>query len=535
VSGFDAPAPLLPDLIDRQSRWLGSKPALLCGEQSLSWREFGQRLCAVAGALQAYGIRPRDRVAVLMGNGIEMVEAMFGVLRAGACVVPLNVSISDESVDAMLRDCGARAVIATAEHAGRFGTARRDQVVLWVCVDAASVGAAGSPDALPWQDFASWSRAAAPLERPAPTDADSLCNIIYSSGTTGLPKGIVHTHRRRVDWAFALAIALRYDSRAVTLCPIGLYSNISWVSLLCTFVAGGTLVIEAGFDAGRCFERIGQQRITHTSIVPVMVQRLLESPLRASADVSSMRSIMCCGSPLAIELKQRALTELGGQFIELYGLTEGLITTLAPEDAVTRPTSVGKPVPGTDIRLVGDDDREVPAGVAGEIVGRGQITMAGYWNRPDADADCTWIDADGRRWLRTGDVGRLDEEGFLYLVDRKKDMIISGGQNIYPADIEAVLVTHPDVVEVAVIGAPSARWGETPLAIVVPRSAPAALPAGSGATSDEAGAQLRDWVNARVGKQQRIAGVRFTASLPRNPNGKILKRELRRLYPDSLP
>jgi acyl-CoA synthetase (AMP-forming)/AMP-acid ligase II len=236
-----------------------------------------------------------------------------------------------------------------------------------------------------------------------------------------------------------------------------------------------------------------------------------------------MRSIMCCGSPLALELKQRALTELGGQFIELYGLTEGLITTLAPEDAVSRPTSVGKPVPGTDLRLVGDDDREVPTGVAGEIVGRGQITMAGYWNRPDADADCTWIDADGCRWLRTGDVGRLDEEGFLYLVDRKKDMIISGGQNIYPADIEAVLVTHPDVAEVAVIGVPSVRWGETPLAIVVPRSAPTDA------------AQLRDWVNARVGKQQRIAGVRFTASLPRNPNGKILKRELRRLYPDSLP
>jgi acyl-CoA synthetase (AMP-forming)/AMP-acid ligase II len=535
VSGFDAPAPLLPDLIDRQSRWLGSKPALLCGEQAMSWREFGHRLRAVAGALQAGGIRPGDRVVVLMRNGIEMVEAMFGVLRAGACVVPLNVSISDEAVDAMLRDCGARAVIATAEHARRFDAARRDQVVLWVCVDAASAGTTASPDALPWQDFATWSRAAPPLEAPAAIDADSLCNIIYSSGTTGLPKGIVHTHRRRIDWAFALAIALRYDSRAVTLCPIGLYSNISWVSLLCTLVAGGTLVIETAFDVGRCFERIAQSRVTHTSIVPVMVQRLLESPLRATADLSSMRSIMCCGSPLALELKRRALTELGGQFIELYGLTEGLITTLAPEDAVERPASVGKPLPGTDIRLIGDDDREVPAGVAGEIVGRGQITMAGYWNRPDADAECTWIDADGRRWLRTGDIGRLDDEGFLYLVDRKKDMIISGGQNIYPADIEAVLVTHPDVAEVAVIGVPSVRWGETPLAIVVPRSAPSALPAGSAPAADEAAARLRDWVNKRVGKQQRIAGVRFVASLPRNPNGKILKRELRRLYPDSLP
>lgn len=529
MSGFDAPAPLLPDLIDRQSRWLGTKPALICGERELSWREFGERLRQVAGALQASGVQPGDRVVVLMANGIEMVEAMFGALRAGACVVPLNVSIGDDAVDAMLLDCGATAVISTAEHAARFGAARAAQVKLWVCVDAPRASG------LPWQDFTAWSAQAAPLATPAPIGGDSLCNIIYSSGTTGLPKGIVHTHRRRTDWAFALAIALRYDSRAVTLCPIGLYSNISWVSLLCTLVVGGTLVIEPAFDVARCFQRIAQRRITHTSIVPVMVQRLLESPLRAAADLSSMRSIMCCGSPLALDLKRRALTELGGQFIELYGLTEGVITTLAPEDAAVLPASVGKPIPGTDLRLVGDDDREVPPGEAGEIVGRGQITMSGYWNRPDANADCTWIDPDGQRWLRTGDVGRLDSDGFLYLVDRKKDMIISGGQNVYPADIEAVLVTHPDVVEAAVIGVPSARWGETPLAIVVPRvSAPDGRPAADAAASEIA-VELRDWVNARVGRQQRLAGVRFVASLPRNPNGKILKRELRRQYPDPLP
>jgi acyl-CoA synthetase (AMP-forming)/AMP-acid ligase II len=529
MSGFDAPAPLLPDLIDRQSRWLGSKPALVCGARELSWREFGARLRQVAGALQASGVRPGDRVVVLMANGIEMVEALFGVLRAGACVVPLNVSISDDAVDAMLADCGATAVIATAEHAARFRASRVAQVNLWVCVDAPR--AAG----LPWQEFAAWSAQAAPLAAPAPIGSDSLCNIIYSSGTTGLPKGIVHTHRRRVDWAFTLAIALRYDSRAVTLCPIGLYSNISWVSLLCTLVAGGTLVIEPAFDVTRCFERIAQRRITHTSIVPVMVQRLLESPLRAATDLSSMRSIMCCGSPLALDLKRRALTELGGQFIELYGLTEGLITTLAPEDAATHPASVGKPVPGTDLRLVGDDDREVTVGEPGEIVGRGQITMAGYWNRPDADADSTWTDPAGERWLRTGDVGRLDDDGFLYLVDRKKDMIISGGQNVFPADIEAVLVTHPVVDEAAVIGVPSARWGETPLAIVVPRMTAAGGATTVGAAAPELAAELRDWVNARVGRQQRLAGVRFVASLPRNPNGKILKRELRRQYPDPLP
>ena len=295
--------------------------------------------------------------------------------------------------------------------------------------------------------------------------------------------------------------------------------------MLCTLVAGGTLVIEPAFDVGRCFERIAQQQITHMSIVPVMVQRLLESPLRATADLRSMRSIMCCGSPLALDLKRRALTELGGQFIELYGLTEGLITTLAPEDAERHAASVGKPVPGTDLRLIGDDGLEVAAGQPGEIVGRGQITMQGYWNRPDADAEATWTDPDGQRWLRTGDVGRLDDDGFLFLVDRKKDLIISGGQNIYPADIEAVLATHPAIAEVAVIGVPSRRWGETPLAVVVPRTTAA----------PELASALRDWVNSRVGRQQRVADVRLVQQLPRNPNGKILKRELRRQYPDSLP
>ncbi len=520
MSGFDAPAPLLPDLIDRQSRWLGDKPALICGETVRSWRDFGAAVRRVANALQAGGVRPGDRVLVVMRNGLEMAEAMFGTIRAGACVVPLNVSVSDEAVHGMLVDSGAVAVIATADQAPRLQVARADRVRLWVCVDSAMSGV----DSSCWQDFAAWRDSVTAEASPAAIGEDSLCNIIYSSGTTGVPKGIVHTHRRRIDWAMALAIALRYDSRAITLCPIGLYSNISWVSLLCTIVAGGTIVIEPAFDVARTFEVIARRRISHTSIVPVMVQRLLESALLASADLRSLRGIMCCGSPLSIELKRRALTEFGCDFIELYGLTEGVITTLAPEDAPHRLSSVGKPLPGTDIRLLTEDDSEAGPGGAGEIVGRGFITMAGYFNRPEADAEATWIDERGQRWLRTGDIGRLDEQGFLYIVDRKKDLIISGGQNIYPADIEAVIVTHPEVAEVAVIGIASERWGETPLAVVVPRQpvAPAQAP--------ERAKALRDWVNERVGRQQRIAGVEFVSQLPRNPNGKILKRELRRRY-----
>jgi acyl-CoA synthetase (AMP-forming)/AMP-acid ligase II len=276
------------------------------------------------------------------------------------------------------------------------------------------------------------------------------------------------------------------------------------------------VVIMRAFEPRALLQLVARERITHGAMVPLQFQRILELPDFDRYDVSSLRSLMCCGSPLAPALKADVVRRLGCELIELYGLTEGLITTLAPEDVERKLASVGKPLPGTDLRILGADDREVAPGESGEIVGRGRIVMAGYHARPEANAEATWTDELGRRWLRTGDIGRLDDEGFLYIVDRKKDMILSGGQNVYPADIEAVMIRHPDVAEVAVIALPSERWGETPLAVVVPTA---------GAQPDAAA--LAAWTNERVGRQQRISGVALRDSLPRNPNGKILKRELR--------
>ena len=219
-------------------------------------------------------------------------------------------------------------------------------------------------------------------------------------------------------------------------------------------------------------------------------------------------------------MKLRVARELDCELIELYGLTEGIITTLDPEDLGTHPASVGKPVPGTDLRIIDDEGRELPPGEAGEIVGWSRFVMSGYHNRPEATVEATWLDPSGRPWLRTGDIGRLDADGYLYLVDRKKDMILSGGQNIYPADIEAVLKTHEAVFDCAVIGIPHEKWGETPLGLVVLRTDRAG-------TDAEA---LRGWANARLGRQQRLSRVEFVPDLPRNPNGKLLKRELRKLY-----
>jgi acyl-CoA synthetase (AMP-forming)/AMP-acid ligase II len=225
---------------------------------------------------------------------------------------------------------------------------------------------------------------------------------------------------------------------------------------------------------------------------------------------------MCCGSPLPIDVKREFPRRFDCRLIELYGLTEGLCTVLAPEDFERKTESVGKPFLGTDLRIIGDDDREVPQGETGEIVGWGPLLMSGYHGNDVANGEATWTDAKHRRWLRTGDLGRLDADGFLYIVDRKKDMILSGAQNVYPADIEAVMRAHPGVADVAVVGVRSRRWGETPVAVVVP--------APDAAVAEQS---LVEWTNARVGRQQRIRGVVFRADLPRNANGKILKRELR--------
>jgi acyl-CoA synthetase (AMP-forming)/AMP-acid ligase II len=515
MAPFDIPAvPFAPgddiaSIVARIARHAPDRVALIDGERRLTYRELDERVTGVAGALARGGVGPGKRAAILAQNSLEYVEAFFGVLRAGASVVPLPTMASAETLELLMADSGSSVLFASEayrELAERLGAKRP---LMRVGLDFEGAG---------FTRHESFREAAGEPFSPPPVAAGDEFDVIYSSGTTGVPKGIVHGHGARKA-SYAGSRAKYFAPDTVNLVTTPFYSNTTCVTWLLATAAGGTNVVLRKFSPDAFFDAASRHRATHAMLVPVQYERLLSSERLPTSDVSSLRYLFSTSAPLRAETKRRILEAFSADLVEIYALTEGgPATILEARRHPDKLASVGAPT-GSEVRVVDETGADVPPGRAGEIIGRSATMTSGYLNRPEETERLLFFDANGATYFRTGDVGRFDEDGFLHLLDRKKDVIISGGFNVYATDIEAVLATHPDVAEVAVIGVPSERWGETPLALVVPKPESRLTP----------GAVL-EYGNARLGKLQRVSAVELRPELPKNAIGKVLKRELRAPY-----
>jgi acyl-CoA synthetase (AMP-forming)/AMP-acid ligase II len=486
---LERPFATVPDLIRQNARERPRHAAIVQDNftdqpaRSIDYRTLDALMDRVAAALQRDGVAPRQSIAVCGSNSIEYAVLFLGALRAGVAIAPLAPSSTAESIARMTRDSGAKIFFD------------EDQL----------------------KNLEAWLAPAGAKPRPVDIQPEWPFNIIYSSGTTGEPKGIVHPHAMR--WAHVRrAGVIGYGPDAITLLSTPLYSNTTLVSFLPTVALGGTVILMPKFEARAYLGLAQKYRATHTMLVPVQYQRIMALPDFGKYDLSSFRMKRCTSAPFAAALKKQVVERWPGKLVDSYGLTEGGGTCML--DCTEYPDklhTVGRPAPGHDIRLIDENGREVGPGQAGEVVGHSPGIMTGYHNQPAKTKDAEWYDPSGKRFIRTGDIGRFDAEGFLTLVDRKKDMIISGGFNIYPSDLEAVLKGNEFVSEVSVVGVPSEQWGETPVAFVVLKNKTEAK-------------KILDWANQRLGKTQRLSDLRIVEALPRSAIGKILKRELRDAY-----
>ena len=500
-----SPAPMqsLDDLLRRSARNAPAAPALGPIAAAVSFADLDARVDQIAGALLKEG-RPGDRVAILGRNSAEQVELLLGILRAGQTALPINWRLARQEIAYILEHSGAARLFADAALLDTARDARTDRPIVLQSL---------APDA-----FAAWRGAAIPGAAPA-ANRDALALLMYTSGTTGLPKGVMLTHGNVLDSLTIFGDApLHLGAEDVVFAPAPMFHITGIGPVLRAVQTGARLIVAGQFDPDDAVRTMAREGVSYTTLAPAMIQACLASPALDETPPDRLRIIVYGGSPIAPAMLEEARARIGCAFAQCYGLTEttGPVTILTPDDhAPGRDLllSCGRPPSGVEIAVAGENGRMAAPGETGEILVRGPVIMAGYADNAEATAATIC-----GGWLRSGDAGYLDAEGYLFIRDRVKDMIVSGGENIYPVEVEKALADHPHVADVAVIGIPDAKWGETVLALIVPtKSAPDT-------------AAIDAFCRERIAGYKCPRRIEFVASIPRNAAGKILRRELREPY-----
>ncbi len=483
-------------------------------ERRFTYVQMNSRCNRTAHVLKDLGVKKGDRVALLMMNSIEFMESFFAIAKLGAICVPLNWRLVPDELEFILKDAGATVLLYGDEFEEQVtdlhSRGKKTDIKQWVCV--------GQPAAFA-QSYANLQMQADDAEPPIVAAGDDNLYIMYTSGTTGLPKGVIHSHNTAI-WACITQAAtadMRFQDRYIGMLPlfhVGALTPVTGAVYI-----GVTSIILRAFDPALAWTLIEQEKVTNLLAVPAMANAMLQVPQKDEVDFSTLRWIMSGAAPVPVTLIE-AYADRGIEIVQVYGLTEscGPACLISPTDALAKAGSTGKAFFHTDVRVIDGKGDDIPAGEIGEVIIKGPHIMKGYWNRPDATAETI-----KNGWLHSGDLATIDEEGFVYIQDRKKDMIISGGENIYPAEIENVILGHPKVRDVAVIGQPSKRWGESPLAVVVKED--------DSLTAEE----LLKWCDGKMARFKQPKGVEFIDEIPRNPSGKALKRLLREKFPGPAP
>ena len=484
--------------------------------ERLTFRQLNARGNQLVSSLVKAGLQKGERVGLLLMNSAEFMEAYFALAKAGAVVVPLNWRLVPDELEFILKDSGTQRLIYGHEFVDTVvelqGRGDRTPIRQWL-----QVADINGPSTPAWfaEDYAAFRNAGQPAEPELGARGDDMLYIMYTSGTTGLPKGVVHSHGTAIWGVLTISANAEFHAADRYLAALPMFHVGALTPLAVNVYRGATSIVMRAFDPLLAWQLIDREQITTGLAVPAMLNFMLQVPDFGRFKYSQLRWMMTGAAPVPVQLMQRYF-DMGVQILQVYGLTEscGPACLMDGENALRKVGSTGKSFFHTEVQLVREDGEVCKAGEAGEVLVRGPHVMIEYWNRPEATAETL---RDG--WLHTGDVAVADDEGFIYIQDRIKDMVISGGENVYPAEIEAVLMTHPDIVEAGVIGQPSERWGESPFAIVVRRR------------PDLTERDVIEFCRGKLAAFKQPKGVAFIDVIPRNPSGKILKRILREQYP----